>query len=104
MATHGQQLQLLNQMAAIAPALGQGQVLAQASVVGGKGLALLAIGLAALKCFELRIEGVPLGLVLVFKQALFHVGPNKPRAIPWICCSACSAGTCKGSARMLASS
>ena len=104
MPAHSQMLQPIDQVAAVASALRQCQVLAQVPVRSGKRLGLLTVSLATLQGVELQGERLPVGLVLLLKQALFHVGPKRPRAMPWRCCSACSAGTCRGSARMLASS
>ncbi len=39
-----------------------------------------------------------------FEKALLHVGPNKPRAMPLSSATARGAGTCKGAARIEASS
>src|SRR5690606_14220225 len=104
-AAHGQLLQLVDQVAAVSARLRQCQVLAQAAVVGGETAAALAVQLVALQRLELLGECLPVALVQALEQTLLHGAfPSRPRAIALICASACSAGTCSGSASKAASS
>ena len=104
MATQGQLLQWVHQVAAVAALLRQGEVLAQASILMREAGQVTGLGLALLQLFQLCREGLPLGLVTVFEEALFHVGPNRPRATPLSCSTARAGDTCKGVARIEASS
>src|SRR5690606_32493849 len=105
MAAHRQLFQLVDQVTAVTARLGQGQVLAELSIAGGEALTGLCLGLAALECVEQVVEGIPVRLMVTFEQALLHGAlPSRPWAIPLRCGSACSVGTCNGSARSAASS
>ncbi|RMU47563.1 hypothetical protein ALP29_200528 [Pseudomonas syringae pv. avii] len=103
-AAHCQLMQGIDQITAVAPLLGQREVVADASVVPGKRFAGGGVRLATLQRIKRMPEALPLIPMTGFKQALLHRGPNRLRAMPFTCATALPAGMRSGSARMAASS